>query len=307
MVKKIVDENENENEDEDEVDEVEEEIIEDDMVDDGDEEKIADKGDASEQDGDTDGKSEDDSDEDEVVLTIAGEEPKVEEEELKPWVNELRKNYRDSQRENRMLKEQLKAVQPNQQNTIDPGKKPTLEQFEFDTEEYEKELSIWYDRKRLAEDAELKIQADREREQEEWNKKLVSYNNLKSKLKFKDFGDAEELVKDSLSVIQQGLIIECAENSALVVYALGKNQQRLKELSAITSLAKFASKIGALEKDLSVKKRAKPPSPEKIVKGSGSTSGALNSTLEKLRAEAEKTNDYTKVYQYKREQKAKIK
>ena len=50
---------------------------------------------------------------------------------------------------------------------------------------------------------------------------------------------------------------------------------------------------------MSEKKPATPP--ETRVTGNGRVSGAVDATLERLRAEAERTGDYTKVAAYKRQ------
>jgi hypothetical protein len=67
---------------------------------------------------------------------------------------------------------------------------------------------------------------------------------------------------------------------------------------------KFAFAVAKLEKDLKVTNRKAAPPPEKIVSGTGRSSGAVDSTLERLRAEAEKTGNMTKVIQYKAQKRA---
>jgi hypothetical protein len=63
---------------------------------------------------------------------------------------------------------------------------------------------------------------------------------------------------------------------------------------------KFAFAVSKLESQLKVTNRKPATTPEKVLTGTGSTSGSVDSTLDKLRAEAEKTGDYTKVTAYKR-------
>jgi hypothetical protein len=67
---------------------------------------------------------------------------------------------------------------------------------------------------------------------------------------------------------------------------------------------KFAFAVARLEKELKVTNRRAAPAPERIVQGTGRASGTVDSTLERLRAEAEKTGNYTKVLQYKRQKQA---
>ena len=108
-------------------------------------------------------------------------------------------------------------------------------------------------------------------------------------------------MQDQFNVTQQGIIVQGADNPALVVYALGKNPKKAKELASITDPVKFAIAVGKLETQLKVTNRKAPPPPEKTLQGTGPKSGAVDSTLERLRADAEKTGDYTKVLQYKRQ------
>jgi hypothetical protein len=51
---------------------------------------------------------------------------------------------------------------------------------------------------------------------------------------------------------------------------------------------------------LKINKRKPKTAPEKTIKGTGSISGTVDSNLDRLRAEAERTGDYSKVMQYKR-------
>jgi hypothetical protein len=100
------------------------------------------------------------------------------------------------------------------------------------------------------------------------------------------------------------VILQGADNPALVVYALGKNPKKAKELSSIADPVKFAFAVAKLEKELKVMPRKSAPAPERVVQTTGPKSGAVDSTLERLRAEAEKTGDYNKVMQYKRQKRS---
>jgi hypothetical protein len=54
---------------------------------------------------------------------------------------------------------------------------------------------------------------------------------------------------------------------------------------------------------LKVTSRKPSAAPEQIVSGNAPKSGTVDNTLERLRAEAERTGDLTKVMAYKRQQK----
>jgi hypothetical protein len=92
------------------------------------------------------------------------------------------------------------------------------------------------------------------------------------------------------------------DNPALVIYALGKNPAKAKELAAVTSLSRFAVLAGRLETEVKTSKRASKPQPETSITGlaPGGITGS-DATLERLRAEAMRTGDLSKVTAYKRQ------
>jgi hypothetical protein len=248
----------------------------------------------------------DTEDTDEVVVTI-GEEAPPTEEESKPapeWVRELRKNHREVVRRNRELEEQLKSI--NKPETVKVGQKPTLEGCGWDAEDYEQKLSVWYEQKRAADEAAAQAEAAVKEQQKAWQAKLENYGKAKTELKVKDFDDAEAAAMELFSQTQQGIVLQGAENPAIMVYALGKNPKKAKEIASITDPVKFAFAVAKLENTLKVSNR-KAPAPERTLKGSGPVSGTVDSTLERLRAEAEKTGDLTKVIKYKQQQREKNK
>ena len=240
---------------------------------------------------------------DEVVVTIGEEAPPTEEEQhaqAPEWVRELRKSHRELQRKNRELEEQVKAKNGTETKPVQLGPKPTLEGCDYDAEKYEAELTKWYEQKRQADEAAAKAEAEAKSQQEAWQAKLNAYGKAKTELKVKDFDDAEGVVQETLSSTQQGIILQGAENPALLVYALGKNPKKAKELASITDPVKYAFAVAKLETQLKVTNRKAAPPPEKTVRGTGPTSGAVDSQLERLRADAERTGDYSKVMAYKR-------
>jgi hypothetical protein len=208
------------------------------------------------------------------------------------------------QREKRELEERLKAVAPaTEQFPVVPGKKPTLEDCDYDSDKFENELAGWFERKRQSEEAEAKQRAKQQEEAESWQKKLAGYNESKTGLKVPDFQDAEETVLETLNVTQQGIILQGAQNPAVVVYALGKNPKKAKELGEITDPVKFAFAVAKLETQLTVTSRKQAPPPEKKINGNGSLDSS-NGQLERLREEASRTGDYTKVMAFKRQLKS---
>jgi len=238
---------------------------------------------------------------DEVIVSIGEESPPQEEEKQAPeWVRDLRKQHRELQKRNRELEAKLNQA-PETQKAQEVGKKPTLEDFDYDAERYEASLAEWFERKRQADEQVAKLQAERDNQAKEWQAKLDGYSKAKAELKVRDYDEAEDITKDTLTVVQQGVILQGAENPALLVYALGKNPKKAKELASISDPVKFAFAVAKLETQLKVTNRKAAPPPEKTVQGTGKVSGTVDSTLDRLRADAEKSGDYSKVMAYKRQ------
>jgi len=238
-------------------------------------------------------------DTEEVVVSIGEEAPPPEEHTPAPeWVKELRKTNRELQRQNRELQGRLQAAPPETKPVV-IGNKPKLEDHDYDADKYEEALTDWFDRKRQADEVNAKQEAEVMNQQKAWQAKLDGYGKAKAELRVKDFEDAEEVAQQVFSITQQGVLLQGADNPALVVYALGKNPAKAKELAEIKDPVKFAFAVAKLEKELKVSNRRQAPAPERIVTGTGRSSGAVDSTLERLREEAARTGNMTKVIQYK--------
>jgi len=248
--------------------------------------------------------TEDEEDSEGVVISIAGEPPAPEDDEevrAPEWVRDLRKNYREEKRRAKDLEQKLARLETQAPGVAPLGPKPTLEKADYDTDRYEEELAAWYDKKRQHDDREVSVKSEQQAVQREWERKLEGYQSAKAGLKVRDFEFAEDVVQDNLSVMQQGMIVQGADNAALVVYALGKNPKKAKELASITDPVKFAFAVAKLETQLKISNRKAQTSPERKISGTGRPSGAVDSTLDRLRADAEKTGDYSKVFQYKKQ------
>ena len=242
-------------------------------------------------------------DSDEIIVAIDGEESPPQEEQAAPeWVRELRREHRELKKRNRELESRVsQSTETNPVVTL--GAKPSLEALDYDTEKYEQSLADWYERKRLVDDQQAKARRSEEEQQRAWNAKLEGYVEAKTKLKVRDYDDAEEVAQQVFNVVQQGVMIQGAENPALVIYALGKNPKKAKELAAIDDPVKFAFAVAKLESQLKISNRKAATKPEKTFSATAPARGAVDSTLERLREEASKTGNMDKVMAYKRAQK----
>jgi len=239
----------------------------------------------------------------EVTVSIGDEpDPQAEEERKAPqWVRELRKADREKTRRIKELEAKL-ATPATETKPVTLGPEPKIEDFDFDTEKFKVALKRWFEDKHRADEAERQRQAEAKAQEDAWKATLGNYESQKAELKVSDFQEAELETQNALSVVQQGIVVQGAKNPALVVYAIGKNPAKRKELAAITDPVKFAFAVANLEAQLKVTPRKTKPEPERVISGaSRSLSATTDSHLARLEAEADKTGDRSKIVSYKRQ------
>jgi len=260
-------------------------------------------------DADTNEAENDPADEGEVEVTFG--EPSDDEaqeseddgdEDASSVIRNMRKREREKDRKLRQAErelEQLRKAQQPQQQVPELPPKPTLESCDWDEWEFEKKLIDWQKQASQVEQAKAKAQEQQQALVREAEAKRTAYQENAKKLKAKDFADAEEEVVSIFDQTRQSILLEAADNPALLVYALGKNPTQLERLSKITNLAKFAAEIGKLEKDLKVSKPTKPTPADTNLRSNAAPSGS-SKKLAELEAEANRTGDRTKLIAYKK-------
>lgn len=246
----------------------------------------------------------DDDDLDEVTIEGEPEEPEQKEKHEAGWLREIRKTNKKVLKENKELKAELEKFKPKAPSL---GPKPTMESCEYDSDLYEQRMDAWHAEKAKVEEHTRKIKAAEESEQREYLDRLNTYQEKKRQLKVRDYDEAESTVEEMFDVTQQNVIIDAAKNPALVVYALGNNPGKAASLAKIKNPVRFAYELASLEASLKVGKRKPKTAPEKTITGTGSISGTTDSTLDRLREEAARTGDMTKLMAYKREKRSAVK
>jgi hypothetical protein len=238
--------------------------------------------------------------EDDLVVTIEGAaEPEEEEASAPSWVKELRKKNREDQKRIRELEQQLQA---NQSGVVQVApKKPKLEDFDYDADAFEKAMDSYYADK-AKHDAELEKRAkEQEEQQKQWQERQAAYIETKKRFKPEAMKEAEDEVVSTLPPARQAMIIDIADDPGTIVYALGKNPAKLRELAAIKSDGRFIKALTQLEAKITVQTKTKtPPPPERTITGAGRTPGSTAANLEKLKQEAEQSGDYSKYFAEKR-------
>lgn len=241
---------------------------------------------------------EESTDEESVVIEIEGESPPEEDDDSTPLIKKLRKKLKD---QGKKLKE-FEANAPSVATASLPalGKEPEYEDT-FDGVEFKASWNKWNALKQKHETAKSEAQSAKDEETNKWNERLKVYDEKKSALRVSDFDESESLVKETLDVNQQGIIVHGAKDPAMLAYALGKHPKLLVELSKEKDPVKFAFAMGGLEPKLKVGKRKAATEPERAIKGGASIS-SHDTVMAKLEAEADKTNDRTKIIAYRRKQ-----
>lgn len=242
---------------------------------------------------------------DEPLFQFGDEAPPAsdgqERESAPQWVKDLRKQNAELTRRLRTYEAQEKTQQqPVQVPTLGP--KPQLADFDYDETKFDSAVEKWYDTKRQIDSAKSEAEAHARARQEVAQARLSGYQQEARTLRVKDFQEVESDVVGALSVEQQGILLAGADKPGALVYALGKHPAKLRQLAQITDPVRFAFAAAKLEKDLKMTTRnANKPAPEGRVSSSSAApaAGGGEKKLEQLRAEAEKTGDYSKVVAYK--------
>lgn len=239
--------------------------------------------------------------EDEVLVSFDGEgAPAQGEGQDSGLVRHLREQLRETQRENRELKKQAPGGVPQ----VEVGEKPTLMSCDYDEDRFERELDEWRGRKAQAERQEQDRAQAEQAQQAAWQKRLGALETQKGELGVRDYEQAAEEVRTTFPEAQQALIVRYSENPAKMIYALGRSPAKAAELAKISDPGDFIAALAKLEGKTTVTTQRKTaPDPEKVARGSAPLS-TVDRQEQRLEAEAAKTGNYTKLFAYRRQKRA---
>lgn len=214
--------------------------------------------------------------EEEISLAEEEDEDDIDGKPAPQWVKELRKNFKQLQKENRELKRQQEspAESPAQQEVHQAEalpSKPTLESCDYDEEVFEKALTDWHEKKSRVEQQNQAKEDQQKQFQQRFNDRLDQHRERAKKLPVKDYAEMEAIVQSELPVLHQEILIHAAdEGSELIAYGLGKNEKLRQRLSAETDPIRAAYMMGQLSRDVRLApKPKKSPKPEPEVRGGG--------------------------------------
>lgn len=223
----------------------------------------------------------------ELIIEIEGAAPARGESES-DVIRQLRERHREMARELARLR---KTEEPQKE---EPGPRPALADFDYDEDRHTEAVLEWGERRKAVEQAKHAAKS-------EYQQRLEAYRAEKTNLGFADMEAAEAAVIGALSIEQQNALLKIAEKPALLVYSLHRHPDRLDALADITDPAKLIAEIVRLEGRIKMTRRQSAPEPERVVTGSASVAATVDKTEQKLEQEAARTNDYTKLFNYRRE------
>lgn len=234
------------------------------------------------------------------VVQFGDEAPEIDETETAPdWVKELR-------RQNREQAKRIKELEAGKTaGKAELGQKPTRSDFDYDDDAFDAALEKWYADKARHDADQAESQRAEEAARAAWQTKLDNHAAKKIALasRVPDMDEAEAFVLDVLDATQQGILVNIAADSAVLGYALYKNPSKARELAAERDYILFTKKLTLLETTMNSPRKPPPPA-DKPVTGNSGTAASVDGELERLREEAARTGDFTKVMAYRRQRAA---
>lgn len=206
------------------------------------------------------------------------------------WVKQMRK-------ENRELKKQLKQT-PQQPQVAQLREKPTITDHDFDSDAYEADLEQWFNEKAQHDEV---VNTQKAKDEAIDNRYISSVDKMRKIAP--DYDDVEETVVSTLSPEKQALLKIGIEDTAKLVYALGKSPNKLAELEQLDPVS-FVKQLGIMEFQMTQKSR-NPNKPQPKSHELTGVAGGGDGKLAKLEAEAAKTGDRTAIREYRKRMKQK--
>lgn len=253
-----------------------------------------------------------DDDDAETVVTLGDEAANDDEhEELTPkarkrWA-EMRIQLSQEKKARRELEQRLQVstAKPVEVEQVSP--EPTMEDedVDYDADKFKVKFKAWHEKQTKVEEKARAVKQEQEKQQEQWNTRLTAVDKAAAAFKFRDQDEANQVFDDTFSVMQRGIILDTPDDpktSAMLRQVLGANPATAKKLAAIQHPGKFIFALkDVIDKMKTAPKKTAPP-PERVVRSSVAGAAAIDNQLERLREEARKSGDYSKVADYNRQQ-----
>lgn len=218
-------------------------------------------------------------------------------------VKHLRSTIKEKDRELKELRRL--SNQPAQQQPViaQPPVMPKLTDpgIDYDEDLLQEKLEQWAKDNDQYKEQQRVIKQQQEMLNEQLKAKVTNYQQRVKSLKVRGFADAEQIVREEIPVSIQDTILLEAEKPEMVVLALGRNAELRKQLAETTNpvaLGRLLERIESKAKTMPKAKTNAATTPE--VKGSN---GAVINNLDKLKAKALETGDWTPYFAAKKAKK----
>lgn len=231
------------------------------------------------------------------------ESPTSEEAKDPALVKHLRSTIKEKDRELKELRRL--STQPAQQQPViaQPPVMPKLTDpgIDYDEELLQEKLEQWAKDNDQYKEQQRVIKQQQEMLNEQLKAKVTNYQQRVKSLKVRGFADAEQIVREEIPVSIQDTILLEAEKPEMVVLALGRNAELRKQLAETTNpvaLGRLLERIESKAKTMPKARTNAATTPE--VRGSN---GAVINNLDKLKAKALETGDWTPYFAAKKAKK----
>jgi len=153
-------------------------------------------------------------------------------------IRQVREAHREEQRKRKELERKVSEYEakakPVEEAAPVVGAKPKLEDFDFDSDQYEAALEAWHEKRSAKQAHEAKQRSAQEAVEQDRKKVFEGYQASAAALpvdKIK-FQAAEKEVGASFSPVQQAVLL-ASPSAARIVYAVGNNPDKLESLAKI--------------------------------------------------------------------------
>lgn len=265
----------------------------------------------------------------EIVVTIEGEEPEVDDngevdvsdeeyqalgdagkatiQRLKNAVKFHNDQRRTAVREARELKAQIAAKEAagagldreSQEDYLGP--QPTYADNGFDDAKTAQAIIDWHEKKRVIDAKKAAAETEAKARETAYQEKLTKYHAERGRVGVDD--DAQAVVVAALSPQQQSALMDASLDPAKVVAALSKTPKVLAELAGIKEIHRFTYKLAQIEGKITMTTKTPPPPESKLRGGVAIPAGNLAAQLDAAEKRADQTGDRTEVQRIKRQMK----
>lgn len=218
-------------------------------------------------------------------------------------VKHLRKTIKEKDRELKELMRQSQKPVEQQPVITQPPRMPKLddEDIGFDEEIYQQRMAKWAEDNGKYQQQEMARKQKEQELQAAYQERLSKYQQRVKALKVPGYQEAEQAVLEEIPIKTQNAILFESEKPEIVVLALGRNAELRKQLAEATNPVAIGRLLERIESKARIMPKAKTTAATTpTVKGSN---GAVINNLDKLKAKALETGDWTPYFAAKKAKK----